>query len=119
MTPVPAMSSKAFSRFCFFLNAVLFAHGFVAPHNLIKGHILGARGKFLTSIAAIKSYGRQVVVMSSNENSDPPAILTSGESPNADVQESERLKKWNKDFQYLPDAATWNRACAALQVFQF
>jgi hypothetical protein len=32
------------------------------------------------------------------------------------ISDADRLKKWNKDFEYLPDVQTWNRACVALQV---
>jgi hypothetical protein len=31
------------------------------------------------------------------------------------ISEVDRLKKWNKDFENLPDVQTWNRACVALQ----
>jgi hypothetical protein len=93
-----------------------FANGFVVqPFGHFK--TLGLRAGSRNSVS---SYIRQPQSSLPISMCDVDSSKSSKEETTKDSSklnsESERLSKWSKDFQYLPDVVTWNRGCAALQV---
>ena len=103
-----SLSTSGFAHSCKFLKSLHLVSG--CRRNLFPT---------VSSTSKIPFSKLSVSVRSKLDNPDSimPETLNKSPSESSSFDEAERLKKWSKDFQYLPDAATWNRGCVALQVF--
>ena len=69
-----------------------------------------------TALTFLAKPRKTVLNLGGTEGSESLPEEVNQQDPIAAINEVDRLKKWNKDFENLPDVQTWNRACVALQV---